>query len=124
MSRKFKCQRREVPNGKLTEPQVTHHMCDLTGGCPRGIYSWMATSYRHSQMNQIGRVNFSSYMPVGHSPFSFNSYRGVFPNKQILRDYAENCAILRPSAITNQASDLVLGYRLSPEPQTGWRRFL
>ena len=30
--------------------------------------------------------------------FSSNSYRGVFPNKQILRDYAENCAVLCPSA--------------------------
>ena len=30
--------------------------------------------------------------------FSSNSYRSMFPNKQILRGYAENCAILCPSA--------------------------
>ena len=38
--------------------------------------------------------------------FSSNSYRGMFPNKQILRDYAENCAILYPSA--NYESSLCL----------------
>ena len=41
--------------------------------------------------------------------FSSNSYRGMFPNKQILRDYAENCAILCPS--TNYESSL----RLEPD---------
>ena len=30
--------------------------------------------------------------------FASNSYRDVFPNKQILHDYAENYAILCPSA--------------------------
>ena len=41
--------------------------------------------------------------------FSSNSYRGVFPNKQILHDYAESCAILCPSA--NYESSLCSGIR-------------
>ena len=34
-----------------------------------------ATAYRHSQMNQIDRVNSSSYMPVGHSPPKVNIFK-------------------------------------------------
>ena len=34
-----------------------------------------AASYRHGQMDQIGRVDSSSYMPIGHSPSDRNSYK-------------------------------------------------
>ena len=43
--------------------------------------------------------------------FASNSYRGVFPNKQILHDYTENCAILCPSA--NYESSLRIRYIMS-----------
>ena len=55
---------------------------------------------------------YRTYATQRHDPqlkiksFSSNSYRGVFPNKQILHDYAESCAILCPSA--NYESSLCL----------------
>ena len=49
------------------------------GTSPRGTCPRMATSYRHSQMNQIGRVNSSSHMPAGHERAVSNLYVGIHP---------------------------------------------
>ena len=45
-----------------------------------------------------GLVNLRHDPQLKIKSFSSNSYRSMFPNKQILRGYAENCAILCPSA--------------------------
>ena len=54
-------------------------------GRVRGVGAGRPFSLRHDPQLKI-------------KSFSSNSYRSMFPNKQILRDYAENCAILCSSA--------------------------
>ena len=47
----------------------------------------------------VARIGYHRYdLQLKIKSFSFNSYRGMLPNKQILCDYAENCAILCPHA--------------------------
>ena len=72
------------------------------------MYDLSPKESQRVHINRAGKKAVQRHDPqLKIKSFSSNSYRSMFPNKQILRGYAENCAILCPSA--NYESSLRTG---------------
>ena len=84
----------------ITEAKVEQIALDLLKGLGWGIIygSDIAPDTDDAKRANYGRIVLRHDPQLNIEFSSSSSYRDVFPNKQILRNYAENRAILCPSA--------------------------